>query len=239
VLRAFSADNAPATRLPPPPIDAEVPALLETATFGVGCFWAPDAQFGAVDGVWRTRVGYAGGTTRNPTYRDIGNHTECVQVDFDPTVVSYESLFQLALTSHDPFGAVFREQYASMVLAHDDVQLSTALAVAERFEAARGRKLVTRIEPLKDFRVAEPYHQKYSLRNDRLLIADFRAMFPDDDTFRESTAAARINGYVAGEGRRSLLERDIDKFGLTIAAREHLAQKGLRGSRVGPRGGLR
>lgn len=238
MLRVFSADNAPTTLLPPPPIDAEVPPRLETATIGVGCFWAPDAQFGVVEGVWRTRVGYSGGTTRNPTYRDIGGHTECVQIDFDPSTVSYEALVELALTSHDPFGATFKEQYASMILAHDDAQLSAALAVAERFETARCRKLVTRIEVLKQFYLAEHYHQKYALRNDRLLIADFRAMFADDDSFRESTAAARVNGYVAGEGSRATLEREIGRFGLTFVAGEHLAQKGFRGSRGGPRRGL-
>jgi methionine-S-sulfoxide reductase len=238
VLRVFSADNAPAALLPPPPIDAAIPALLERATFGVGCFWAPDAQFGVVEGVWRTRVGYAGGTTRNPTYRDIGHHTEVVQIDFDPTAVSYESLLEIAMSSHDPFGATFKEQYASMVLAHDDAQLSTALAVVERLEATHGRKTVTRVESFKNFYLAEHYHQKYNLRSDRLLITDFRAMFSDDDSFRESTAAARVNGYIAGDGRRASLERDLGKFGLTLGASEHLAQKGFRGSRSGPRRGL-
>ena len=71
---------------------------------------------------------------------------------------------------------------------------------AERIETARGRKLATRIEPLKRFTNAEDYHQKYYLRNDRILMADFRAMFAEDSAFRESTAAARVNGFVAGEG---------------------------------------
>jgi methionine-S-sulfoxide reductase len=180
--------------------------------------------------VWRTRVGYAGGTASNPTYTHIGDHTECFQVDFDPTVVSYEDLLELALTAHDPFRSASKGQYASLVLTHSDAQLATARAVADRFEALRDRTLATRIEPIKRFTDAEDYHQKYYLRNDRTLMADFRAMFASDDAFRESTAAARVNGYVAGDGSRLRLERDIDDFGLTPEAARHLAEKAARSS---------
>ena len=62
--------------------------FLETATFGMGCFWGPDARFGSLPGVIRTRVGYAGGTTPSPTYRQMGDHTETVEIDFDPTILT-------------------------------------------------------------------------------------------------------------------------------------------------------
>ena len=89
-------------------------------------------------------------------------------------------------------------------------------AVAARFEASLGAQLATRIEPLKRFFLAEDYHQKYYLRNDRVLMADFRAMFGEDETaFRESAAAARVNGYVAGGGTRAQLGREIDLLGLS------------------------
>jgi len=234
MLRFFSADNAPAKRLPAPPIDAMAPCELHTATFAVGWFWTPDAQFGVVEGVWRTRVGYAGGERLDPTYHDIRDHTECFQVDFDPGVVSYEALLELALSSHDPFRAAFRDQYASLVLTDDAEQAATARRVAEKLELARGRKLATRIEPLKRFYLAEDYHQKYYLRGDRTLMADFRAMFADDSDFRESTAAARANGYAAGDGSSARLESEIGLLGLTEPAREHLARRiGRGGSRSG------
>ena len=182
-----------------------------------------------MEGVWRTRVGYAGGDALNPTYHSIGDHTECFQVDFDPAVVAYEDLVDLALTSHDPFRPAFKTQYASLILAHDQVQLATGKAAAERFELARGRKLATRIEPLKRFYLAEDYHQKWYLRNDRTLMADFRAMFADDEAFRESTAAARANGYLAGDGSRLALEREIDLLGLGAASRERLLGRASHG----------
>ena len=68
----------------------------ETATFALGCFWGPDVTFGAVEGVVRTRVGYAGGTTADPTYRDIGDHSEALQVDYDPDAVSFDELVDVA-----------------------------------------------------------------------------------------------------------------------------------------------
>ena len=149
--------------------------------------------------------------------------------------MSYEALLELALTSHDPFRAAFKGQYASLVLTHTDEQLTIARAVAERLEVTRGRKLATRIEPIKRFTNAEEYHQKYSLRNDRTLMADFRAMFgSDEDAFRESTAAARVNGYVAGDGSSIQLEREIDGFGLTDGGRAELAARfGRRGGGIG------
>ena len=144
--------------------------------------------------------------------------------------MSYEELLELALTSHNPFRPAFKEQYASLVLTHGDAQLATARAVAQRLELPRGRRLATRIEPLKRFTLAEDYHNKYYLRNDRTLMADFRAMFPDDAAFRDSTAAARTNGYVAGDGSQLQLQREIDLLGLSDSARRHLAEKAARGS---------
>jgi len=72
------------------------PAETKTATFALGCFWGPDVTVGAVEGVVRTRVGYAGGTTADPTYRDIGDHSEALQVDYDPDAVSFDELVDVA-----------------------------------------------------------------------------------------------------------------------------------------------
>jgi len=75
----------------------------ETATFALGCFWGPDASFGALEGVVRTRVGYAGGTTEGPTYKMIGDHTETIEIDYDPAVISYRELLEIFFDSHNPY----------------------------------------------------------------------------------------------------------------------------------------
>ena len=147
-------------------------------------------------------------------------------MDFDPAVVSYENLLALALASHDPTRAAFKTQYASLVLAHDQAQLDAATAVTRRFEATLGRNLATRIEPLKRFYLAEDYHQKYYLRNDRILSEDFRSIFgADENAFRDSTAAARVNSYVAGDGTKGQLRAEIDLLGLSERGRDHLMSR--------------
>jgi hypothetical protein len=71
-----------------PPIDLSVPARIETATFALGWFWGPDSRFGSIKGVIRTRVGYTGGKKKNPTYHSLGDHSESIQIDYDPSMIS-------------------------------------------------------------------------------------------------------------------------------------------------------
>jgi peptide-methionine (S)-S-oxide reductase len=181
--------------------------------------------------VWRTRAGYAGGMKSDPTYRSIGDHTECFEVDYDPAAVSYEDLLALFWQSHNPTRGAYSTQYASLILTHGEAQLASARASAENFEQAVGRKVLTRIEPLRRFYLAEGYHQKYRLRNDRQLMSEFSAMYPDEWEFVDSTAAARVNGYLDGEGSGARLVREIDGFGLTDEGRARLV------ARVGRSGG--
>jgi hypothetical protein len=153
----------------------------------------------------------------------LGDHTECFEVDFDPSVISYAQLVDLALASHDPRWKAHKAQYASVVLAHGEQQLAVAQERVAHVSAVLGAPLATRVERLKRFWLAEDYHQKYYLRNDRLLSADFKAMFDGDEAaFRDSTAAARVNGYVAGNGDRSQLAGEIAFLGLSDNSRSRL-----------------
>jgi peptide-methionine (S)-S-oxide reductase len=156
----------------------------------------------------------------------MGDHTECFQVDFDPAAVSYEDLLELFWTSHDPTRSAWKTQYASLVLAHDEDQLAAACASAERFSAIVSRPVATRIGMLGHFWLAEDYHQKYYLRSDRVLMADFRAMFgADERAFLDSPAAARVNGFAAGDGSKRLLDGVIDELGLSEAGRSELLRR--------------
>jgi len=169
----------------------------ETATFALGCFWGPDAQFGALDGVVRTRVGYAGGTKSEPTYHDLGDHTEAFQVEYDPETRSFTDLLDLAFRSHDPNRQTPTVQYQNIVFVSTADQreaLSNYLDVND----LSGEAIETRIEPLSEFYLAEPYHQKHSLRGRNALLRTFEEAGYVDADIRESAAAAKLNAYAAG-----------------------------------------
>jgi len=169
----------------------------ETATFGLGCFWGPDAQFGALAGVVRTRVGYAGGETADPTYEDLGDHTEVVQVDYLSEKRSFSDLLELAFRSHDPHHRVAKRQYQSIVFTDTERQRD-ALAQYLDVNGIDREEIETRLEALDTVYPAEPYHQKYNLHSKRWITDAFEAAGYGETEIRESPAAAALNGYAAG-----------------------------------------
>lgn len=175
-----------------------------------------------MEGVVRTRVGYAGGTAPDPTYRTIGDHSECIQVDYDPRVVTYPELLDEFFSMHDPSRPAHRNQYASVVLySNEDQRLATqetARSLSPRF----GRPLQTRVEPLGLFYNAEDYHQKYALRADPVLHAEVLARCRTQEELRDSTLAARLNGYAFSGAGRTLLDRELESYSLSAAAATHL-----------------
>jgi len=169
----------------------------DTATFGLGCFWGPDARFGAVDGVVRTRVGDAGGTTLDPTYHSLGDHTEAFQLEFDPDVIEYRALLELVFRGHDPQTQTSKTQYQNATFAATPDQR----ADIDAFRKTRGltaEGIATRVEQLSRFYPAEEYHQKYKLRSASSLMDAFEAAGYGDTELRESPIAAKLNGYAAG-----------------------------------------
>lgn len=172
-------------------------ATTDTATFGLGCFWGPDARFGAMDGVIRTRVGYAGGTNPDPSYHSLGDHTEVLQVEFDPAVVTYRDLLEDVFQQHDPRTQPSKTQYQNVVFASTPTQRTAIDAVlADLGETATS--IETRIEQLARFHPAETYHQKYRLRSMPSFLSVFEEAGYADEDIRDSPIAAALNGYVAG-----------------------------------------
>jgi hypothetical protein len=145
----------------------------------------------------------------------MGDHTETLQLDFDPTVVSYAELFDLFWKTHNPCARQWSRQYMSAVFWHDEAQKELIAKSIEREQAERGREITTAILPATEFWRAEDYHQKYSMRRWGNLMREFKAMYPEDRGFVDSTAAARINGYLGGHGTRARLEQELDGFGLS------------------------
>ncbi len=174
-----------------------------------------------MDGVVRTRVGYAGGTTADPTYHRLGDHTESLEIDFDPSTIAYEDLVDVFWLSHDPRRAAYSRQYRSALFFRTDEERLVAERARDRI-AARVGVVNTAIEPLQRFYRAEDYHQKYSLRSRRSIMAEFRAMYPEDRAFVDSTAAARVNGWLGGCRDIEQMRRDLPRTGLSASAQEEV-----------------
>ena len=214
-----------------PPIDREAPEDAAVALFGMGCFWAPEGRFGVVEGVVRTCVGYGAGTTPRPSYADIGDHRELVQVAYDPARCSYEDLLAVFWAGHDPTRAPIKRRYYSALPVRGAEQEAAARASLARRRAELG-VLATEVIPQAAFHPAEGYHQKYRLRQEPELMAAFRQIFGDDEeAFARSTAAARANGYVCGFGTREQLERERGRLGLPEEALERLHARAGRQAR--------
>ena len=160
------------------PLKGPYPEGSETAMFGLGCFWGAERMFWQMDGVWVTAVGYAGGTTPNPTYQEtctgLTGHAEVVLVVFDPKVVSYADLLKAFWESHDPTqgmrqGNDVGTTYRSTIYTFGDAQYAAAIASRDAYQAslkAAGRdRITTEIAPAPTFYFAEEDHQQYLSKN--------------------------------------------------------------------------
>ena len=146
--------------------------MTEKATFGAGCFWGVEAAFRQVKGVKATAVGYAGGQTQNPTYKEVctdaTGHAEVVQVEYDPAEVSYDRLLGVFWVSHDPTqrnrqGPDVGTQYRTVIFFHTPEQEKAARQSKAALEASGRfhRPIATEILPAPEFWLAEDYHQQY------------------------------------------------------------------------------
>ncbi len=162
-------------------MDMNVPEIHEnvsydTATFGAGCFWCVEAMFESLNGVESAVSGYSGGHTRNPSYKEVcsGNtgHAEVIQVNYNPTVITYEQLLEAFFLAHDPTqlnrqGADVGTQYRSVIYFHDSTQENLARSFKDRLNAsgAFSSPIVTEISAFTMFYPAEDYHQEYFANN--------------------------------------------------------------------------
>jgi peptide-methionine (S)-S-oxide reductase len=161
------------------PIHPPFPEGLETAVFGMGCFWGAERIFWQIPGVYTTAVGYAGGFTPNPTYEEVCSgrtgHAEAVLVVFDPKIVSYDELLKAFWEGHDPTqgmrqGNDVGTQYRSAIYATTDAQLAAAEAARTMFQEALEKaghhgQISTEIREAPAFYYAEDYHQQYLAKN--------------------------------------------------------------------------
>lgn len=160
------------------PLTPPFPAQMQTALFGLGCFWGAEKAFWQLPGVYTTMVGYAGGYTPNPTYREVCSgmtgHNEVVRVIYDPGVISYEALLKTFWEGHDPTqgmrqGNDIGTQYRSGIYVYDETQRQAARESKQRYEQALAERglgpLTTEILDAPEFFYAEDYHQQYLAKN--------------------------------------------------------------------------
>jgi len=164
----------PSTTQKNPMREEIIPAGIktETATFGTGCFWCTEAIFQELKGVLKVTSGYSGGTVKNPSYEDVctgtTGHAECLQVVYDPAVISYDELLEVFWESHDPTslnrqGNDVGTQYRSVIFYHNAEQKKKAEEYKAKLDksGAYDKPIVTEISPYAAFYAAEDYHQDY------------------------------------------------------------------------------
>lgn len=193
---------------------------FKTATFGMGCFWGAESLYGGTRGVVRTTVGYAGGSKDSPTYRDLGDHTEVLEIDYDPDIISYKQLLHLFWNNHE-YGLTtpVKRQYISLILYHDKEQKQ--IAEESKLEEQKRRApevITTEIAPKTNFYAAEEYHQKYRLQGHRDLCETLKL---DKDLLKSSYVATKLNGYLVGVGGIEQFKSELDTMGLTPTQKEY------------------
>jgi peptide-methionine (S)-S-oxide reductase len=156
------------------PKEPAMPATLETATLGSGCFWCSEAIYSDLEGVQSAVSGYSGGTVANPTYEQVcagtTGHAEVVQVTFDPKVISYEEILRVFFHTHDPTtpnrqGADAGTHYRSVIFYHSEAQKAAAMKVKAESQKDWEKPIVTQVVPFVSFYKAEGYHQDYFANN--------------------------------------------------------------------------
>ncbi|GBG85685.1 hypothetical protein CBR_g40417 [Chara braunii] len=194
---------------------------FKTATFALGSFWTAEAVFGCFPGVIRTRVGYAGGNKVNPDYNHIVDHAEAVEIDYDPSVISYEELLDIFWKNHNPTqsfgqGPDVGRQYRSIILTRDaeEEQLAKETKKSEQTKYV-ARDIKTEIRRFDVFYPAEPVHQKFELKQRPQLMQLVSDL--SEAELMQSTKAAQLNAYAAGLCPHRIM-KEIDSKVLPLLA---------------------
>jgi peptide-methionine (S)-S-oxide reductase len=180
-----------------------------------------------------TRVGYTGGSLPNPTYHRLGDHSETIEITYDPSKISYQDLLEVYWWNAPVNVPAWSTQYKSIIFYHDEEQKRLAGETRDELELQYGKDIFVEIIPAGEFYPAEDYHQKYYLQQNSRLMKELNSIYPDFRDIISSTAAARLNGYAGGFGTPESLE-ELDSLGLSPEGNQEvrkLAEKGLAPAR--------
>lgn len=153
-----------------------------------------------------TRVGYSGGKKDNPTYEALGDHTEVVQIDFNPVEISYQRILELFFEYHHATRQSITKQYMSVIFYHNEEQYKKAIEVRDRIELKKNIELVTEILPFGKFYLAEFYHQKYYLQGFDYAMAILKEKFPTPQKFLDSPEVTKFNGKIITMGEQEFIQ---------------------------------
>ena len=154
----------------------------------------------------------------------MGDHTETVQVDYDPKRITYSQLLDIFWKSHEPTRRSWSRQYMSAVFYHNEEQRRQALASKANLERKIGHAVKTEVVSVRSFTMAENYHQKYLLKSHQALRSEMARIYPNPQDFVDSPAVTRLNGYAGGHGTGDQLSREIDILGLSAEGKKRLAK---------------
>lgn len=160
----------------------------------------------------RTRVGYAGGSTPEPTHKQMGDHTETVQVDFNPDIVSYSDILYHFWHNHNPNRKKYRDrEYISLVLYHDEQQKKVAWQTKRQLEEVRKEKMQTEISPYKRFTQAIERQQKWHIKRIPQAEEVLKSIYSSEKQFIDSVLVARLNSLAKGYGSIESVHQEISE----------------------------
>ena len=161
-------------------------------------------------------MGYTGGLKVNPTYYSLGDHTETVDIDYDPEVTSYENMLALFWKHHDPTNRT-SQQYKSVIFYHDVQQEKLARESLKEAQQCRSKKIATVIVPATQFYEAEKYHQKYMMQQHPILMSALNVV-----SITSSHLCTRVNGYLGANGKTKDFDQEWEILGLNENMAEYI-----------------
>lgn len=205
----------------------EVTQGMEKAVLAMGCFWSPEALFGSMPGIIRTITGYAGGTLADPTYRHMGDHSEAVELEYDPDELPYEEIVRVFWENHNPanINDYKGRQYQSMLLYRTPEQKDDIEQVLKARRAAGKPEPATEVKPFTVFYPAEERHQKYYLKRHPDALEKLAALYPSIAEMDRTTLAARLNGLAKGYTNRSRILEEVCDWPLSVMEQERIAAR--------------
>ena len=200
---------------------------MDTITFGMGCFWGPEARFGYLPGVVKTRVGYAGGKEGQPTSKNTLDFTEVLQIQYDPELLSLDQILTQFFDQHNTTRAPYSIKYRSVLFYQNEEQKEKLSQKVKEMQRKNG-VIYTAVEPLEQFYEEVTRHQKYYFQRWKTVYQKWCELYRWEDSLVESTLAARLNGLSRGCGTLEEIQREFQDPSLEplwFVIREELKEK--------------